>query len=289
MLFLVGAIPVRDLPLSMDRIALAEQGFMVDGHVLNVDRGTAAMITVVCTVCQEFGLESPMALVAGDIGTRDGSMKIYEYLVENLPQMDVSVLTLHYIMPDIKKNQEVVEKIRSLKKKPILVADAGSMYVAKAGGDASYYDVFTPDLGETAFLADEKADHPMYTRGFIFHLEEDVPELIKRAYGSGNAARTTFVKGEVDYICQDGEIVEKISQPNIEALEPIGGTGDTITGMISALIYAGKSPFEACQIAGRVNRRAGELSHPSPATQVKDIIKCIPAALKEVLANEKFE
>lgn len=289
MLVLVGAIPVRDLPLLMGRIALADQGFMVDGHVFNVDRGTAAMITVVCTVCQEFGLESPMALVAGDIGTRDGSMKIYEYLVENLPQMDVSVLTLHYIMPDIKKNQEVVEKIRSLKKKPILVADAGSMYVAKAGGDASYYDVFTPDLGETAFLADEKADHPMYTRGFIFHLEDDVPELIKRAYGSGNAARTMFVKGEVDYICQDGEIIEEISQPNIEALEPVGGTGDTITGIISALIYAGKSALEACRIAGRVNRRAGELSHPSPATQVGDIIKCIPAALKDVLAMEEFK
>ena len=289
MLFLVGAIPIRDLPLSVGRITLAEEGFTVDGHVLNVDRGTAAMITVVCTVCKEFGLESPMALVAGDIGTRDGSMKIYQYLVENLSRMDVSVLTSHYIMPDIKKNQKVVEKIRSLKKKPILVADAGSMYVAKAGGDASYYDVFTPDLGETAFLADEKAVHPMYTRGFIFHLEEDVPQLIKRAYRSGNAARTMFVKGEVDYICQDGEIIEEISEPNVEALEPVGGTGDTITGMISALIYAGKSPLEACRIAGRVNRRAGELSHPTPATQVRDIIKCIPAALKEVLSKEKFE
>ena len=53
--------------------------------------------------------------------------------------------------------------MKSLGKKPILVADAGSMYVAKAGGDAPFYDVFTPDLGETAFLADEKAMHPMYT------------------------------------------------------------------------------------------------------------------------------
>ena len=289
MLFLVGAIPVRELPLSMGRIILAEQGFTVDGHALIVDRGTAAMITVVCTVCQEFGLESPMALVAGDIGTRGGSMKIYQYLLDNLHQMDMSVLTMHDMMPDIKKNHEVVEKIRSLEKKPILVADAGSMYVAKAGGDASYYDVFTPDLGETAFLADEEAMHPMYTRGFIFHLEEDVPELIKRAYGSGNAARTMFVKGEVDYICQDGEIVEEISQPNVEALEPVGGTGDTITGMISALIYAGKSPLEACRIAGRANRRAGELSHPSPATQIKDIVKYIPKALREVLAMEEFK
>lgn len=288
MLFLVGAIPVRDLPLSVGKITLSDEGFAVDGHALSVDRGTAAMITVVCTVCQEFGLESPMALVAGDIGTRDGSLKIYQYLVDNLPRMDVSVLTSHYIMPDIKKNQQVVKEMRALKKKPILIADAGSMYVAKAGGDATYYDVFTPDLGEMAFLADEKAVHPMYTRGFIFHLEEDVTELIKRAYRSGNAARTMFVKGEVDYICQDGEIVETISEPRIEALEPVGGTGDTITGMISALIYAGRSPLEACRIAGWANRRAGEMAHPSPATQVRDIVKHIPAALKEILADKEF-
>jgi hypothetical protein len=286
MLLLVGAIPIRNLPLSMGRIILAEQGFMLNGQTLDIDRGTAAMITVACTICQEYGLEDPMALIAGDIGTKDGSMKIYQYLLDNLPEMDISVLTFHYIMPDIKKNHAVVEKIRSLQKKPILIADAGSMYVAKAGGDATDYDVFTPDLGETAFLADEKADHPMYTRGFIFHLEEDVPELIRRAYASNNAARTMFVKGQVDYICQDGEIIEKISQPNIEALEPVGGTGDTITGMISALIYAGKSPLDACRIAGKVNRRAGELSQPTPATQIKDIMRCIPAALKEVLKEE---
>ena len=168
-------------------------------------------------------------------------------------------------------------------KKPVLIADAGSMYVAKAGGDATYYDVFTPDLGETAFLADEKAMHPTYTRGFIFHLEDDVPELIRRAYKSGNAARTMFVKGEVDYICQDGQVVEKISEPRVEALEPVGGTGDTITGMISALIYAGKSPLEACLIAGKANRIAGELANPTPATQVKEIVKHLPAAIKKVL------
>lgn len=283
MLLLVGAIPIRDLPLLLGRISLSEQGVMVDGRALEIDRGTAAMITVVCTICQEFGLENPTALVAGDLGTRQGSMKIYDCLAENLSELDVSVLTFHYIMPDIEKNKKVLEKIDSLKKRPVLIADAGSMYVAKAGGDATRYDVFTPDLGETAYLADEKAPHPTYTRGFIFHLENDVPELIRRAYDSKNAARILFVKGEVDYICQDGEILEKISEPDIEALEAIGGTGDLITGMISGLIYAGKSPIEACRIAGKANRRAGELSQPTPATQVKDIIKHIPAALREVL------
>ncbi len=283
MLVLVGAVPVKDLSLSLGEVSLVEQGITVNGRPLDTDRGTAAMLTVVCTVCQEIGLKNPMGVIAGDMGTRQGSMMIYDYLAENVSDLDASVLTFHYIMPDMAKNKKVLEKIDSLEKRPVLIADAGSMYVAKAGGDAGRYDIFTPDLGETAYLADEDAPHPTYTRGFIFHLEDDVPELIRRSYSFKNAARTMFVKGSTDFICQDGKIVHTISEPCIEEMEPIGGTGDLITGMISAFIYAGKSHIEACQIAGKVNRKAGELCRPTPATQVGEIIKCIPAALKEVL------
>jgi len=283
MLLLVGPIPIRDLPFSLGHVEFTGEGFRVDSQLLDVNRGTAAMMSAAYSICREFGLESPMGMVAGDIGTRAGSVKIYDYLANNLELEDVSVLTLHYIMPDIARNKKFLKELETLNKRPILIADAGAMYVAKAGGDASFYDVFTPDIGEMAFLADERAVHPTYTRGFISDLEGDVPELVRRAFAAKNAARTLFVKGKVDYICQDGKILEKIDQPNIEALEPIGGTGDMITGMISGLIHAGKSPVEACRIAGRVNRKAGELSQPTPATQVKDIIKFIPAALKEVL------
>jgi len=287
MLLLVGAVPIKDLPLSLGRIEPVRGGIGINGRVLALDRGTSTMMSVVCTICQEFGLEMPMALVAGDMGTRDGSMKIYDYLSDNLSEMDVSVMTFHYMMPDMKKNKEVLKRIEALEKRPILIADAGSMYVAKAGGQATAYDVFTPDVGEVAYLADEKAAHPTYTRGFIFHMEDDVPELIRRAYEGENAPHTLFVKGHVDYICQDGRILETVSQPCIEEMEPIGGTGDMITGTISALIYAGKSPLEACRIAARVNRRAGELSQPTPATQVVDIVKHIPGALKAVLETLK--
>jgi NAD(P)H-hydrate repair Nnr-like enzyme with NAD(P)H-hydrate dehydratase domain len=286
MLLLAGTIPVKDLPLLLGKIEFTEQGIKVDDQILDINRGTAAMIFTAYMICREYGLESPTGIVAGDIGAGDGSLKIYDYLAENLQHMGVSVLTFHYIMPDIKSNKKVLEKIDSLKKRPVLIADAGGMYVAKAGGDSNRYDVFTPDLGELAFLADEKAVHPTYTRGFIYHMDDDVPELIKRAFKTGNIARTLFVKGKVDYICQDGEIVEEIDHPNIEALEAVGGTGDMITGIISGLIYAGKSPIEACRIAGRVSRKAGELSRPTPATQIKDIIIHIPAALREVLKQQ---
>ncbi len=286
MLLLAGAVPVEKLPLIHGKIKLTDSGVNIEGNDLDINRGFEAMATSAYHTCTVLGLEAPTALVAGDIGKRDGSEKVYEHIAQNLPQMDVDVLTLHYIMPDLHRNKRVLKTIVEMgDKKPFLIADAGSMYVAKTGGDSQIYDLFTPDLGEVAFLADDQADHPTYTRGFIFHMEDDVPELIRRAYEANNCPKTIFVKGSTDYICQDGVILETISEPIIETMEPIGGTGDLITGMISALIYGGKEPAEACIIAGLANRRAGELSKPTPATQVQDILKVIPTAIEEILTK----
>lgn len=282
MLLLAGSVPVEHLPLLIGPIEVTSKGITIDGHELFINRGNEAMMTAACLVCREYGVDPPVGMVAGDIGKREGSIAIYKHLAKHLPEMGVKVLTLHYIMPDLKLNKAILATIDTMVEKPIMIADAGSMYVAKAGGDAHYYDVFTPDLGETAFLADDKADHPSFTRGFIFHMEDDVPELIRRAYEGKNATPTMFVKGKIDYICQDGEIVDTIDQPSVETMEPIGGTGDLITGMISGLIYAGLSPVESCRIAGRVNRIAGELTQPTPATQIDEILRYLPEALNKV-------
>ena len=282
MLLLAGSVPVEDLPLLIGPIEVTTGGIKINGHDLPINRGNEAMMTAACLICREYGVNPPVGMVAGDIGKREGSIAIYKHLAEHLPDMGVKVLTLHYVMPDLKLNKKILATIDTMADKPIMIADAGSMYVAKAGGDAHYYEVFTPDLGETAFLADDKADHPSFTRGYIFNMEEDVPELIRRAYAGNNAAPTMFVKGKVDYICQDGRIVDTIEHPSIPTMEPIGGTGDLITGMISALIYAGVTPLQSCRIAGRVNRVAGELSQPTPATQIDKILQHLPRALATV-------
>ena len=62
------------------------------------------------------------------------------------------------------------------------LSSPNSTQLAKMSGFASAYDLFTPDVGEMAFLADEAAPHPSYTRGFLLQEEERVPELIQRAY-----------------------------------------------------------------------------------------------------------
>ncbi len=285
MLLLAGSVPIDKLQLTIGPIDYTPQGIVIGDVQLPMNRGNEAMMTAACIACEHFGVDRPIGMVAGDIGTRQGSEAIYRHLRDKLPEMGVDVLTLHYVMPDIRLNDKVIDTVKGMDDKPVLIADAGSMYVAKAGGHAEFYDIFTPDLGEVAFLADEKADHPSFTRGYIFHLETDTPELIRRAYAAGNAPPTMFVKGQTDYICHNGEIVDTIDSPSVETMEPIGGTGDLITGMISGLVYAGKSHVDACRIAGRANRLAGKLADPTPATQIDQIIRFLPEALAEAAAS----
>jgi NAD(P)H-hydrate repair Nnr-like enzyme with NAD(P)H-hydrate dehydratase domain len=68
-------------------------------------------------------------------------------------------------------------------------------------------------------------------------------------------------------------------------MEPIGGTGDTITGMVTAFIYAGLKPHEAAVIAARANRMAGKLAAVTPATGVKTVVDHLPAVFREYLCE----
>jgi len=173
--------------------------------------------------------------------------------------------------------------LNDLKKKPVLIADAGFMYAAKMSGQAQSYDLFTPDVGELSFLADETAPHPFYTRGFILHDDNKIPDLISRAYLHGNAAKTLLVKGSTDYIVNKNGVIFSVNNPIVEAMEAMGGTGDTITGIVTALVGTGMKISNAARIAAKVNRVAGVNARPTPATQVCEIISHIPRALEKVL------
>jgi len=174
-----------------------------------------------------------------------------------------------------------------MKKRPILVADAGYMYVAKMSGRSDAYDLFTPDVGELAFLADELAPHPFYTRGFLLHEENRVSDLITRAYVHRNASKYLLVKGRKDYVANKNGVQAIIDSPLEEAMEAIGGTGDTLTGIVAALVATGIDIREAAITASKVNRLAGVYAHPTPATQVREIIHHIPKALGEILSGNQ--
>jgi hypothetical protein len=285
MLAVVGTVPDRDFPLLAGKVTLENGDICIQGRRVTIRRGTPALLAAAVRVGEALGQEEPFGYLAGDIGRGDGSQKLYQYLVQHLQQTHFYTITFHYLQPLVGWHNRIQSVIKKMIPKPILIADAGFMYVAKMSGHSEAYDLFTPDIGELAFLADEVAPHPFYTRGFILHEENHVPDLIARAYTHGNAPQYLLVKGRKDYLANKEGVQAIIDNPLEEVMEAIGGTGDTLTGIVAALSASGMNIQEAAIVAARTNRLAGSLAHPTPATQVADVIKYIPQALEEMLSE----
>lgn len=286
MLAVIGTVPNPDFPLLAGRVTLENGDICVQGRKVSVKRGTPALLAAAIKVGEVLGQEGPFGYLVGDIGRGEGSQQLYKYLAKHLSQTDFHIIAFHYIQPLIGWHNRILSVIEKMKKRPILVADAGYMYVAKMSGRSDAYDLFTPDVGELAFLADELAPHPFYTRGFLSHEENHVPDLISRVYAHQNAPRYLLVKGKQDYIANRKGILAVVDDSLQEAMEVIGGTGDTLTGIVAALIATRIDIREAAIIASKVNRLAGVYAHPTPATQVREIIQYIPKALREILSKE---
>ncbi|RPJ74838.1 MAG: sugar kinase [Desulfobacteraceae bacterium] len=286
MLAIVGTVPDLHFPLVAGEAKLQGGTIRVGGRSAPVNRGTPALIASAIRTLEVLGRPNPYVYLAGDIGLGEGSRKIYDLLSRELPKADWSVLVFHYLQPDVDWHNRVLFAAAEMHRRPTLIADAGFMYAAKMSGMAEEYDLFTPDAGELAFLADDQAPHPFYTRGFILHDEQKVPDLITRAYHYKNAARLLLVKGKVDYVAGAQGVIATIDHPAEEALEPIGGTGDTLTGLVAALSEGGEALDQAAIRAAHANRIAGCLAAPTPRTQVGDIIEQIPQAVVQVLESK---
>jgi len=283
MLAVVGTVPDQNFPLISGKAILEDDVISIQGNRAPVNRGTPALLAAAIKVGEVMGQPPPVGYLVGDIGLGDGSRRLYRHLSENFGKCDFNAIAFHYLQPDVDWHNRVLFAVEEMAKRPVLIADAGFMYAAKMSGQAPEYDLFTPDVGELAFLADEEAPHPFYTRGFILHQEMRAPELIGWAYQHENAAACLLVKGQPDYVAGLEGIQATIDLPMEEAMEAIGGTGDTVTGIVAALIGAGIEVREAAILAARVNRLAGHYARPTPATQVMDIVEQIPAALSRVL------
>lgn len=283
MLAVVGTVPDEEFPLLSGEVCLDDDRIVIEKRRVPVNRGTAALLAASIMAAETLDLPPPYAYLVGDTGMGRGSRRLYEHLTGNLGRADFQAVTFHYLQPDVDWHNRVLFAVKEMEQRPILIADAGFMYAAKMSGQAESYDLFTPDVGELAFLADEEAPHPFYTRGFILHEDNKIPELIARAYEHHNASRYLLVKGAQDYVASAEGIQETIDQPVEEALEAMGGTGDTVTGIVSALIVAGIYIPEAAALAARINRLAGHYANPTPATQVMELIRHIPKATKRIL------
>jgi hypothetical protein len=286
---IVGTVPLEYFPLATGEVSLKSNELLIDGNRVPVNRGTSALLAAAIKAGEFLGLPAPYGYLIGDIGLGEGSRRLYDYLTRYIGEFGFETITFHYLQPDIHWHNRVLETLDESMRRPHLIADAGSMYAAKMSGRSLEYDLFTPDIGELAFLADEQAPHPFYTRGFILHEERKVPDLIARAYAHNNAARHLLVKGERDSIANQEGIQVAVDHPMEEAMEAIGGTGDTLTGIVTALINSGIEIIEAATIAARTNRLAGYYAKPTVATQVVETLPHIPKVLEEVLCENDKE
>jgi NAD(P)H-hydrate repair Nnr-like enzyme with NAD(P)H-hydrate dehydratase domain len=286
MMLIAGTAPIENLPLTVGKVRAVEDLLVVGGHGIPSTQGTGAMLGAALATTEHLKLEAPYVVVAGDMGQGRGSREIYEYLVQKVAELSPDVLALHYCLPDMALSRRLCEAVKKCARRPVMIADAASMYAAKAAGLASEFDIFTPDATEMAFLADPEATHPAYIARHLFDTDiTRVPGLIAAAYERNDAAGLLLVKGAVDYVVRQGEIIATITEPDVPALEAIGGTGDTITGLVSALVYAELEPHEAAIIAARANRVAGEYAQATPATRVSNIIGWFPLVFEQHLCQ----
>jgi len=226
-----------------------------------------------------FGREGDLRLLTAGAHNSD---KIYEFVISEKPQG--KLVCVHYIMPKLTPFERMFGVLRE--NFSFLTFDAGGMYACKACKLAKQADMFTPDAGEMAFLADKDSTHPAYVQHILLEIdEEEVKKLVELAYRNGNLPRYTVVKGEVDLFVRDGKVVKEVSQPCIPELEPIGGTGDTLIGILAALIYLGFAPEVAFELASGALRRIEEELRVKPDTLVGEIIARIPAALSGALGQ----
>ncbi len=295
-----GIIPEENFSLDLDTWRLSYQPKTAEhaqkltllsskGLSLGVQRGTTSLMASVLVALNNVSQEqhSISCLLVGDTGDGVGSRALYEALATKvLQEQKWDGVTFHYLFPDVDGHNRVLMACEALEHKPFLIADAGFMYVAKMSGYADFYDVFTPDVGEMAFLADEHAPHPFYTRGFLLAEERDIPALVQRAKQHKNIAKNLIIKGECDYIVQDGHMVSKVNAPSIASMEAIGGTGDLVTGFVTAAIMTqmaqktideAHEPLDIPKIlrdTAQNVRYVAQKAQPTPATQVEEILCC---------------
>jgi len=199
MLAVVGTVPDPDIPIIQGYVNFEASKLYVDSTEIDINRGTPALLASTATLLNCLHKGSVYAFLVGDVGLGNGSRELYSHLSSNIHNYSFHTMVFHYLQPDVDHHLNVQMSMENMVPRPKLIADAGFMYAAKMSGESWKYDLFTPDVGELAFLADENAPHPFYTRGFILAEENKVPELIQRSYKHDNAAKHLLVKGKQDY------------------------------------------------------------------------------------------
>lgn len=284
---MVATYPVEGGPLLEGEVSLTGEGALaIDGVIVPSAQGTSAMLGSAVQTAAHLKTPAPRALVAGDIGRGDGTRQVFARLAEAVRRHEPTVIAFHYVQPVMALMRQALAELERIAPGAVLVADAGGMYAAKAAGLAPRFELMTPDVGEVGFLADPTVTHPAYVSHYLFGTDGfDPVRLARQAHETGGAARVLIVKGARDHIVVEGSVTEVIEEPCVPALEAIGGTGDTLTGLAAAFLAAGFPTVDAARCACLANREAGRAMVATPAMRASDLVAALPGVLGENLCR----
>jgi len=196
-----------------------------------------------------------------------------ETVLEESKNQDVVALG-----PGLGLDSETVSAVRTLSEKlgrsgKSMVIDADGLK-ALAGSEIRFTPqntVLTPHWGELAILLDEKL--------------HDSTELHDRVEASLRASAkydsVILLKGPVDVVTRpDG--FYKLNRTGVPAMT-VGGTGDVLTGIVSALLARGKGAFFAATAGAYISGLAGELAFKELGDHITptDCIGKIPEAMRQ--------
>lgn len=287
-LLVLGTVPVTDADLLSGEVGRDAGGRLtVGGAPVPSCQGSSAMLAAALAATEHLGVAPPRALLGGDVGRGDGTRRVYERLADEVERARPTVLAFHYLQPVMALMRRAVSDLAPwLEDGLALVADAGGMYAAKAAGLATRFELMTPDVGEVGFLAEESVTHPAYVSRFLFGTDAfDPVHLAGLAHATGGSARVLLIKGSVDHVAESGRIAARVDAPDVPALEAIGGTGDTITGLAATFMAAGFPTLDAAVCAAKANRSAGAAMRARPDHRAEDLVRHLPAALADGLCE----
>ena len=286
-LLVVATYPMAGGPVLFGPVSLSASGESTVADVtIPASMGSSALLGAAYQALAHLKQGPPLALLAGDIGEGEGSRELLRLLPEIVEEHRPSVVVLHYLQPYTDPILAAISAIREIDPGIVLIGDAGGMYAAKAAGAAPLFELLTPDLGEAGYLADPESTHPAYVSNFLLSADRLMPaDLARNAWDTGGSGPGLIIKGAVDHIAWRGEVVATVDAPMIPALEAIGGTGDTITGLASAFIASGFPTVDAAVCACRANRAAGVAIDASPATRISELIAVLPEVLADGLCG----
>jgi len=170
-------------------------------------------------------------------------------------------------------HDDAVEEIFKIteEKKKFLVADADALKTNAVKSRRKIKPIYTPHIGEFKIMTG--LDLQSYENF------KDRMEIVKEV--SKKLDAIFLVKGYYDIISDGNKM--KICLGGTQAMT-VGGTGDILAGLCTALVARTKQALESAFAASYINKKAGERATQLYGNQIKasDLIEFIPKIIKEL-------